>query len=118
MERAEIRGVPVLSQRFGRGRRGLLALVYDEGEGWVDLVRHGIVVGRWAGLVGRWRVTGWPRTVINRGRIIVENETLLAERGSGRFLDRSPLEPKTEGFRGETPLNPLRTFGADLADKP
>ena len=30
-------------------------------------------------------VTGWPRMVINRGRVIVEDETLKVDRGSGRI---------------------------------
>ncbi len=61
------------------------------------------------------QVIGWPRTVISRGRVIVENDSLFAERGSGRYLDRSPLDPKSEGYRGRAPLNPSRIFGADLA---
>jgi len=35
-------------------------------------------------------VTGWPRTVINRGSVIVDCETLLVERGAGQFLERVP----------------------------
>jgi dihydropyrimidinase len=31
-------------------------------------------------------ITGWPVTVISRGRIVVEDGTLKAERGSGNFL--------------------------------
>ena len=61
------------------------------------------------------QVTGWPRTVISRGRIIVENETLFADRGSGHFLERSPLDPKPQSFGGNAPLNPTRVFGADIA---
>lgn len=32
------------------------------------------------------RLTGWPVTVLSRGRIVVEEGRLLVERGSGRFL--------------------------------
>ena len=32
------------------------------------------------------RLTGWPVTVLSRGRIVVEDGKLTAERGSGRFL--------------------------------
>ena len=60
-------------------------------------------------------VTGWPRTVVSRGRVIVDDETLKAERGSGTFLDRKPLDPKSDGFAGGAPLGPDNTFGADLA---
>lgn len=34
------------------------------------------------------RLKGWPETVISRGRIIVENNRLHADRGSGQFLKR------------------------------
>lgn len=34
------------------------------------------------------QLKGWPEIVINRGRVVVENNTLHAERGSGRFLKR------------------------------
>ena len=59
-------------------------------------------------------VTGWPKTVINRGRVVVEDETLLVARGSGEFLERQPIDPET-GSPGEpAPLDPSNTFGADL----
>ena len=61
------------------------------------------------------QVTGWPRTVISRGRVIVDNEALFADRGSGHFLERAPLDPKAESFGGHAPLNPTRIFGADIA---
>ncbi|MGE5269906.1 MAG: dihydropyrimidinase [Thiohalocapsa sp.] len=32
------------------------------------------------------RLTGWPMTVLSRGRIVVDDGRLVAERGSGRFL--------------------------------
>jgi dihydropyrimidinase len=59
-------------------------------------------------------VTGWPKTVISRGRIVVEDNTLRAERGSGRFLERQPMDPETEGPGVDAPLGPSNTFGADL----
>ncbi len=34
------------------------------------------------------KLKGWPETVISRGRVIVENNTLNAARGSGQFLKR------------------------------
>ena len=58
-------------------------------------------------------VTGWPRTVINQGRVVVEGEKLKVERGSGSFLDRKP------GVAGgalddDALLNKSRNFGAVL----
>ncbi len=32
------------------------------------------------------RIKGWPMTVLSRGRVVVEDGRLVAERGSGRFL--------------------------------
>ncbi len=34
------------------------------------------------------RVTGWPRTVLSRGRVIVENEVFAGEQGAGRYITR------------------------------
>ena len=33
-------------------------------------------------------VTGWPVTVLSRGRVVVDDGTLRAAPGSGRFLPR------------------------------
>ncbi len=61
------------------------------------------------------KVTGWPRIVISRGRITVEDETLQVERGSGIFLEREPEAEKGTTFPAGSPLAPARIFGADLA---
>ena len=60
-------------------------------------------------------LTGWPETVINRGRIIVKDDELLVEAGSGSFLDRTP------GHNAALPagnlqmeLDPQRNFGAEI----
>ena len=58
-------------------------------------------------------VKGWPRIVINRGRIVIEEETLKVDRGSGEFLPRSPFETDRE-LPVSSPLSPTRTFGAKL----
>ncbi len=59
-------------------------------------------------------VTGWPKTVISRGRIVVEDETLHVARGSGQFLERQAMDPETEGPGDDAPLSARTTFGADL----
>jgi len=58
-------------------------------------------------------VIGWPRTVINQGRVVIEDETLQVERGSGSFLER---EPDTVGgpLNDDALLGKSQTFGADL----
>ena len=33
-----------------------------------------------------WHITGWPVTVLSRGRVVIEEGQLKAERGSGQFL--------------------------------
>jgi dihydropyrimidinase len=59
-------------------------------------------------------VTGWPRTVINRGRIVVTDETLRVERGSGEFLEREAIS-KNEGESNRlTSLSAEQNFGVDL----
>jgi dihydropyrimidinase len=59
-------------------------------------------------------ITGWPRTVINRGRVVVDDETLKVERGSGEYLTRRPLITNTGVLPESSPLSPARNFGAEL----
>lgn len=59
-------------------------------------------------------VTGWPRTVINRGRIVVMDETLQVERGSGAYLAREPFKTEAGVLSADAPLHPRRNFGAQL----
>jgi dihydropyrimidinase len=43
------------------------------------------------------KLTGWPETVLSRGRIVVAKEGLQVERGSGRFIARgTPLPLRVE----------------------
>ena len=60
------------------------------------------------------RVTGWPRVVISRGRVVVEEEVLAVERGSGVHLDRHPAKPRLSAERLGPELDPARNFGAEL----
>jgi len=59
-------------------------------------------------------VTGWPRTVISRGRVVVEDETLKADRGSGTFLERQPAKRQRSASNLAPELDPARNFDADL----
>ena len=59
-------------------------------------------------------VIGWPRTVINRGRIVVTDETLQAERGSGEFLQREAISRNGRKLNRKVPLSADENFGADL----
>ena len=61
------------------------------------------------------RVRGWPVTVLNRGRRIVERGELIAQPGDGRFVARKPVD--LTGFAGHraAELDPERNFGARIA---
>ncbi len=58
------------------------------------------------------KVTGWPRTVIIRGRIAVEDETMKLERGAGKFLKRTPAQRRLDQL--SSPLSPSRNFDANI----
>ncbi len=60
------------------------------------------------------QVTGWPRIVLSRGRVVVEDETLQVERGSGAFIERHPAPAKSDTSRLQPELDPARNFGAKL----
>jgi dihydropyrimidinase len=59
-------------------------------------------------------IRGWPVTVIRRGAVIVEDNELKANRGSGRFIEREIID--TTGMPGELApeLDPEQNFGTDL----
>ena len=57
-------------------------------------------------------ITGWPRTVINQGRVVVYNEKLQVERGSGSFLEREPGD--VAPLKDDALLSHTRTFEAEL----
>ena len=40
-----------------------------------------------------WEITGWPETVINRGRTVVSDGELKAKAGDGDFIARKPFDP-------------------------
>jgi dihydropyrimidinase len=52
-------------------------------------------------------LTGWPETVINRGRVVVANGTLRAARGSGEFIPRGAPGPVA---RKAQPTPEMRLF--------
>ena len=59
-------------------------------------------------------LTGWPVTVINRGRVVVDGGALHVEPGSGTFLAREhSIFAKPLG-RLEPEVDPARNFGAEI----
>jgi dihydropyrimidinase len=61
-----------------------------------------------------WQVTGWPVTVLSRGRYVVDAGELKASPGQGQFLKRAPFD--TTGYTTELAgeLNPASNFGAEI----
>jgi dihydropyrimidinase len=53
-------------------------------------------------------VKGWPTTVLSRGRIAVENETLMVKRGSGQFIARGVPAPVASAKLRDGPAAVLR----------
>ncbi|MFZ9061770.1 MAG: amidohydrolase family protein, partial [Steroidobacteraceae bacterium] len=60
------------------------------------------------------QLKGWPVTVINRGRVVVDDGTLHAERGSGRFIARGRPGPLREAHAA----NPRAGLLRRLLDEP
>ena len=54
--------------------------------------------------------TGWPETVLSRGRIVVENNQLRVERGSGKYLARGVPGPVGTAAGIDGPARQLRKF--------
>jgi dihydropyrimidinase len=59
-------------------------------------------------------LTGWPVTVINRGRIVVDDGKLQVERGSGEFLPCALSQAAKPLGQSVSELDPLRNFGARI----
>jgi dihydropyrimidinase len=60
------------------------------------------------------RLTGWPVTVISRGRVAVRDGQLHVQPGSGRFLQRGLSEYARPLGRLEPEVDPQRNFGATI----
>ncbi len=59
-------------------------------------------------------LTGWPVTVISRGRVVVDKGELKSERGAGSFVKRLPFD-RTGFLPTRAPeMAPATNFGADL----
>ena len=59
-------------------------------------------------------ISGWPTTVIQRGRVVVEGNRLRVEKGAGRFIRRHRID--CTGMPGTLPpeLDPNKNFGVDF----
>jgi dihydropyrimidinase len=61
-----------------------------------------------------YQVTGWPVTVLSRGRVVIEDGELRVERGSGVFLPCALPDMAKPLGRRVSELNPAHNFGAQL----
>jgi dihydropyrimidinase len=59
------------------------------------------------------KMKGWPITVISRGRVVVQDGQLHAERGSGRYLSRGRLDAAVPLGRTSDAITLARRFGAN-----
>jgi dihydropyrimidinase len=59
-------------------------------------------------------LTGWPVTVLSRGRVVVDQGTLQAERGSGVFLPCAISDAAKPLGRRVPELHPETNFGAQI----
>jgi dihydropyrimidinase len=57
-------------------------------------------------------VTGWPVTVLSRGRVVVDDTTLRVAPGSGRFLARDAGTAAVPTGRRGPEFDPAQNFGA------
>jgi dihydropyrimidinase len=60
-------------------------------------------------------VKGWPITVLNRGRRIVDRGELLARPGDGKFIVRKPVDLTGMPGHRVAELDPDTNFGARIA---
>jgi len=63
-------------------------------------------------------VTGWPQTVISRGRVVVDGDTLQAAAGSGEFIARGLPAPLREQRKHSPETHFLRSlFSLDKTEQ-
>jgi len=61
-----------------------------------------------------WELHGWPVTVINQGRTVVDGGELRAKAGDGTFIARKPFDPTGFITPRAPEMDTATNFGADL----
>jgi dihydropyrimidinase len=61
------------------------------------------------------QLTGWPVTVLSRGRKVIDDGQLLAEPGSGQFVARGCIDLTGHPGHQALELDPAQNFGAHIA---
>ena len=59
-------------------------------------------------------LTGVPKLVMNRGRVIVEDDRLVATEGQGQFFGRAPVDLRGKPDYVAKEFDPTQNFGAVL----
>ena len=104
---------------YGIGSKGDIAVgldadlaVWDPTEEWVaGDTQDNVDYNPFEGM----RITGRPVTVLTRGNRIVENGTLIAKPGDGRFIPRDPVDLTGRPGGTAPELDPATNFGAEIA---
>ena len=61
-----------------------------------------------------WELKGWPVTVINQGRIVVDSGELKAKAGDGSFIARKPFDATGFVPPRAAEMDTATNFGANL----
>ena len=61
-----------------------------------------------------WELQGWPVTVINQGRVVVDGGELKAKAGDGSFIARNPYDSTGFGTPRAPEMDTVTNFGANL----
>ncbi|OUS37947.1 dihydropyrimidinase ['Osedax' symbiont bacterium Rs2_46_30_T18] len=60
------------------------------------------------------KVTGWPEIVLSRGRVVIADNQLQVERGSGAYVHCGLSEYAAPSGKTVSELNPASNFGAQI----
>ena len=63
------------------------------------------------------KIKGWPTIVLSRGKIVVQNNKLHAERGDGQFLTRTCPEAAKPLGKMAPEMDPAQNFNAELINR-
>ena len=61
-----------------------------------------------------WELNGWPVSVLNQGRMVVDGGELKAKPGDGSFIARKPFDPTGFLPPRASEMNEATNFGAKL----
>ncbi len=60
------------------------------------------------------QITGWPTTVLQRGRVVIDNNELQVDHGAGEFVPRRTIDSTGMPGRHAPELDPDQNFGVEL----